>query len=295
MLRFAPSPNGPLHLGHAVSAIANETMAAKLGLPLTVRMEDIDRSRARPQHEEAILADLAFLGIAWSGPMRRQSEHFPEYADALERLRRRGLVAPSFATRREIACRTPGGRRDPDGAPLFPGDAAILGEAEAARRRASGEPAAFRLHMARAIAAVGAVAWTEVGATGGDPRRVAAAPERWGDVVLARRDVPTSYHLSVVVDDAAQGISHVVRGADLFAATAVHRVLQRLLDLPEPVYRHHPLVIGPDGRKLSKSAGSEGIAALRAAGMSAGAVRRAAAAAIAGSVREDGEPERERQ
>lgn len=279
MLRFAPSPNGPLHLGHAVSAIANETMATTLSRPLTVRMEDIDRTRARPEHEAAILNDLAFLGIGWTGPMRRQSEHFALYTDTLDRLRRRGLLTPSFATRRELA--EVAGPRDPDGAPLFPGDEAVLGAAEAARRRIKGEPATWRLRMAAALALTGEVAWTEVDAAGRHPVRVAGEPERWGDVVLARKGVPTSYHLAVVMDDAEQGISHVVRGADLRAATAVHRVLQQLLNLPEPLYHHHALVLGPDGRKLSKSAGSEGIAVMRARGMTAAEVRQAAAAAVA--------------
>ena len=275
MLRFAPSPNGLLHLGHALSAIANETMAAALGKPLTVRMEDIDRSRSRPEFEAAILADLAWLGVAWSPPMRRQSEHFGDYEAALARLRDMGLLYPSFATRREIAdfCRVPGLPRDPDGAPLFPGDAVVLGAAEAARRRAAGEPSAWRLAMADAAARCGDLTFTRTNRLGRPLRRVPADPLAWGDVVLARKDTPTSYHLAVVVDDAAQGITHVVRGEDLFAATAVHRVLQTLLGLPAPLYHHHRLILGPDGRKLSKSNGAESLAAMREAGFTAQDVR----------------------
>lgn len=283
MLRFAPSPNGLLHIGHALSAIANERMAAYLGRPLTVRIEDIDTTRARPHFEAAILEDLAWLGIGWTPPLRRQSEHFAEYAEALERLKARGLVYPSFATRREIAeaARTLGLPRDPDGAPRFFGDAPILGEGEAARRRTSDAPAAWRLDMARAVAATGPLSWTEVDALGRDPRQIPADPLAWGDVVLARKETPTSYHLSVTVDDAVQGIGHVVRGRDLLHATSVHRVLQSLLGLPAPAYRHHPLILGPDGRKLSKSNGAESLAALREAGVTPGEVRRRALAAEA--------------
>ncbi|WMS41562.1 tRNA glutamyl-Q(34) synthetase GluQRS [Acuticoccus sp. MNP-M23] len=274
MLRFAPSPNGPLHRGHALSLLANEAMADVLGLPLTIRMEDIDQSRARPAFERAILADIAWLGVAWTPPMRRQSEHFADYRDALTRLSARGLIYPSFATRREIAqAMRPGAPRDPDGAPRFIGDDAILGEAETARRRAGQTPAAWRLHMARAVDLVGTPTFRTVTADGTPDGEMPADPLAWGDVVLARKDTPTSYHLSVVVDDAHQGISHVVRGADLLAATAVHRVLQTLLDLPAPAYRHHPLILGPDGRKLSKSAGAESLEALAADGLTPGALR----------------------
>jgi len=282
MLRFAPSPNGPLHIGHALSAVANERMAEAVGRPLTVRMEDIDTTRSRPEHVAGILDDLAWLGIGWTPPMRRQSEHFAEYGDALDRLRARGLVYPSFATRREIAeaARILGLSRDPDGAPRFPGDAAIVGEAEAARRAARDAPAVWRLHMARAVAETGPLAWQETDAEGRNPRTVPADPIAWGDVVLARKETPTSYHLSVVVDDAVQGITHVVRGRDLFAASAVHRVLQALLGLPAPLYHHHPLILGPDGRKLSKSNGAEALATLREAGLSAGEVRARALAAV---------------
>ncbi|WP_108660773.1 tRNA glutamyl-Q(34) synthetase GluQRS [Acuticoccus kandeliae] len=275
MLRFAPSPNGLLHIGHAYSVIANERMADAVGRALTVRIEDIDQTRARPHFEAAILADLDWLGVDWKRPLRRQSEHFAAYEAALDALRARDLVYPSFASRREIAesARITGAPRDPDGAPIFAGDADILGEREAARRRREDEPGAWRLDMARAIAGLPPLDWTELDGTGKSVMRVAADPLAWGDVVLARKDVPTSYHLSVVVDDAVQGISHVVRGEDLMPSTAVHRVLQGLLGLPAPLYHHHRLIMGPDGRKLSKSNGAEGLSALREAGLGPADVR----------------------
>ena len=290
MLRFAPSPTGFLHLGHVASALANERMACALGRPLTVRMEDIDTTRARAHFEDAILDDLAWLGIDWCPPMRRQSAHFGDYAAALEQLSHEGFVYPSFATRREIAeaAHRLGLRPDPDGGPRVRHDTQILGEIEHARRRADGTPAAWRLHMEKAVAATGALTWVEVSADGGDPCLIPADPLAWGDVVLARKETPTSYHLSVTVDDAAQAITHVVRGCDLRCATAVHRVLQTLLGLPAPAYHHHPLVMGPDGRKLSKSNGAESLAALREAGLSPDDVRCRAQAAVTSGARATG-------
>ncbi|MEM8551332.1 MAG: tRNA glutamyl-Q(34) synthetase GluQRS [Pseudomonadota bacterium] len=275
MLRFAPSPNGFLHLGHALSLLANEQLAQVLDRPLTIRIEDIDTGRARPEFEAAIFEDTAWLGVALTPPFRRQSAHFAQYLGMVGQLREAGLVYPSFATRREIAGAVPcGGPRDPDGAPLFPGDAAVLGEKEADRRRASGEPAAWRLDMAEALKRIDSpVTMAMVDGEGGALGHKACDPAAWGDVVLARKDTPTSYHLAVVVDDAAQGISHVVRGEDLLAATAVHRVLQILLDLPAPAYFHHRLVPGDDGRKLSKSNGALSLRALREEGWSADRVR----------------------
>ncbi|MEM8854314.1 MAG: tRNA glutamyl-Q(34) synthetase GluQRS [Pseudomonadota bacterium] len=265
MLRFAPSPNGPLHKGHALSLLANEAMAKALDTPMTVRMEDIDRSRARPHFEAAILDDIAWLGVAWQPPMRRQSEHFAAYEDALSRLRDADLIYPSFATRKEIAAAkaTRWAGRDPDGAPRFAGDEAVIGPEETARRRAEDAPAAWRLRMDRALEAVGVQTFTEVDGLGGNPAQVATDPAAWGDVVLARKEVPTSYHLSVVVDDAAQAITHVVRGADLRPATAIHRLLQALLGLAAPAYHHHRLILCANGRKLSKSSGATSLAATR--------------------------------
>lgn len=283
VLRFAPSPNGLLHLGHAFSALENEAVAARLGGRLLLRIEDIDRTRCRPEYEAAMIEDLAWLGIAFETPPRRQSEHLGLYREALERLDSMGLVFASFESRAELkalaaAREAETGRpwpTDPDGAPLYAGVGARLSAAERQALIAAGRPHALRLAMAEALARIGRpLSWTEVDEAGRPVRTVAARPERWGDVVLARKDVGTSYHLSVVTDDAVQGITHVVRGEDLFAATAVHRLLQELLGLPEPLYRHHRLVLGPDGRKLSKSDQAEGFRALRGKGMSPADIRR---------------------
>lgn len=283
VFRFAPSPNGRLHLGHALSALVNFERAQAAGGRFLLRFEDIDTERCRPEYEAAIREDLAWLGIAFEEPVRRQSEHFDAYRAALTDLDRRGLLVRSFATRREIATAAAAAAAagapwplDPDGVPLFPGDAALLPADEIARRAAAGEPAATRLGMAAAIEAVGTpLTWTESGeGPAGETGTVLARPETFGDVVLARKETPTSYHLSVVVDDALQGVTHVVRGADLFAATAVHRLLQTLLGLPEPVYHHHRLVLGPDGRKLAKSNRDTSLAELRAGGATPANIRR---------------------
>jgi len=278
VFRFAPSPNGYLHLGHAFSALLNADMARAAGGRLLLRIEDIDATRCRPDYERAIYEDLAWLGLAWERPVRRQSDHLDAYRAALSRLHARGLVYPSYETRGEIARlvaerEAAGGGpgswpRDPDGAPLYPLPPRSGG-------RKGGEPAAWRLDMARALAEAGALSWREEGAgLDGEAGTIPADPARWGDVVLARKETPTSYHLSVVLDDALQGVTHVVRGCDLFHATALHRLLQALLGLPAPVYRHHRLVLGPDGRKLSKSAGAPALRRLRADGAGPGDIRR---------------------
>ena len=283
VFRFAPSPNGRLHLGHALSALVNAERAQAAGGRFLLRFEDIDTERCRPEYEEAIREDLAWLGIAFEEQVRRQSEHFDAYRDALAVLDARGLLVRSFATRREIATASAAAAAagapwplDPDGMPLFPGDAALLSADDIARRAAVGEPAATRLAMQAAIDAVSApLTWAEAGeGPAGETGTVFARPEAFGDVVLARKETPTSYHLSVVVDDALQGVTHVVRGADLFAATAVHRLLQALLGLPEPVYHHHRLVLGPDGRKLAKSNRDTSLAELRAGGATPSDIRR---------------------
>jgi glutamyl-Q tRNA(Asp) synthetase len=282
VFRFAPSPNGHLHLGHAYSAVLNSRMAAEAGGRFLLRIEDIDATRCRPEYEEAMFDDLRWLGLAWEEPVRRQSEHLGPYADALARLAARGLIYPSFESRAEIAAlvaereRAGPWPRDPDGAPLYPGTAKALTPQERDRRMAAGDPYAQRLDMAAALAAIrGApLAWTETGAgPSGETGRVPARPSQWGDVVLARKDVPTSYHLSVVVDDALQGITHLVRGQDLFAATSLHRLLQILLVLPEPIYHHHRLILDGDGRKLSKSTRATGLRELRAGGASPADIR----------------------
>jgi glutamyl-Q tRNA(Asp) synthetase len=276
IFRFAPSPNGYLHLGHAFSAALNFAMARRGSGRFLLRIEDIDRMRCRPAYEAAIFEDLAWLGLAWEEPVRRQSEQFDDYAAALARLEAMGLVYPSFESRAEIArlvaAREAAGpwRRDPDGVPLYPGIAKALPEAERRRLIDSGRPYALRLDMAAAIAAAAGTgsAHLTFRETGSGPQTgtIVADPGAWGDVVLARKDAPASYHLCVVVDDALQGITHVVRGLDLYAATGLHRLLQHLLGLPEPIYHHHRLILDADGRKLSKSDASTGLRELRAAG-----------------------------
>jgi glutamyl-Q tRNA(Asp) synthetase len=279
VFRFAPSPNGHLHLGHALSALNNFDLARGAGGRFLLRIEDIDAARCRPDYEQAIYDDLAWLGITWEEPVRRQSAHFDDYRAALARLDALGLVYPSFESRGEIA-RLVAERethapwpRDPDGAPLYPGDALSLAPAERRRRMETGVPYALRLDMAAAIARTGALTWSETG-TDSRPGSVTAAPQMWGDVVLARKDMPTSYHLAVVVDDARQGVTHVVRGKDLFWSTSVHRVLQALLGLPAPNYHHHRLILDAEGKKLSKSTRATALRALRESGATAADIRR---------------------
>jgi glutamyl-Q tRNA(Asp) synthetase len=277
VFRFAPSPNGYLHLGHALSALVNFDMARAAGGRFLLRIEDIDAARCRPHYEQAIYEDLAWLGITWEKPVRRQSAHLDDYRAALGQLD--GLLYPSFETRGEIARlvaereRHAPWPRDPDGAPLYPGDARSLAAVERRRRMEAGEPYALRLDMAAALARTGALSWIDI-ACGGKTTPVAASPQMWGDVVLARKETPTSYHLSVVIDDAEQGVTHVVRGQDLFAATSVHRVLQALFALAAPIYHHHRLILDADGQKLSKSTRATALRALRETGASSADIRR---------------------
>jgi len=281
VFRFAPSPNGFLHLGHALSAVLNADLAKQAGGRLLLRIEDIDATRCKPEFEQAILEDLAWLGIEWEQPVRRQSDHFDDYRAALDRLEKADLVYPAFESRSEIA-RLVEARRldtgqdwpsDPDGAPLYPGKARELPEEERSRRRAS-EPFALRLDMATAQARAGRdLTWREEDGNGA--RDVPAHPERWGDVILGRKETPASYHLAVVLDDALQGVTHVVRGMDLFEATAIHRLLQELLGLPAPVYRHHRLLLDRDGNKLAKRTKSTTLRDLRASGWTPVDVRHA--------------------
>ncbi|AUC11854.1 MULTISPECIES: tRNA glutamyl-Q(34) synthetase GluQRS [Agrobacterium] len=278
--RFAPSPNGPLHLGHALSAFLNHDMALDNGGRFLLRIEDIDQTRCTPRLEQAIYDDLGWLELSWEEPVRRQSEHFDEYRMALHRLIEADLAYPAFLSRGETraivgAFEAEGGTwpRDPDGAPLYPSVDRERPKAERAALLASGRQHAWRLDMDKAIrCARTPLFWQESGdgATG----QIEALPALWGDVVLSRSDAPSSYHLSVVVDDALQGITHVVRGMDLFHATAIHRLLQQLLDLPQPAYHHHRLILGTDGRKLSKSEGGTGLSALRAEGATPSDIRR---------------------
>ncbi len=287
VFRFAPSPNGELHLGHAYSALLNARMAEAAGGRLLLRIEDIDTTRCAPEFEAAIYRDLAWLRIGWEQPVRRQSEHFGEYAQALDALVEAGLVYPSFLTRGEARAmiaeaEADGGDwpRDPDGVALVPTVERALPDRERRARMAAGEPYAWRLNVDAALAHIGghgggALSWREQGAgPQGESGSIAADPVAWGDVVIARKEVPTSYHLSVTVDDALQGVTHVVRGRDLYHATAVQRLLQELLGLPQPVYFHHDLILGDDGRKLSKSRQDTGLGALRAAGLTPADVAR---------------------
>jgi len=295
--RFAPSPTGRLHLGHAWSAIQAHDFARAAGGAFTLRIEDIDGTRSRPEHVEAILRDLEWLGLEWDGEISFQSQRLGLYEEALDRLRAMGLLYPCFCTRADIAASltAPHG---PEGA-LYPGTCRGLEAPDL------GKPHCWRLDMGRAIQNLplpvgereGARA-EGVGRERGSEASIATAPlpsaasrlppsPQWGegltwqdafagripadpasagDVVLARKDAPASYHLAVTVDDAAQGITHVVRGVDLFAATHVHRLLQALLGLPTPEYRHHPLLLGPDGTRLAKRHGAPGLEAMRLAG-----------------------------
>jgi len=276
VLRFAPSPNGYLHLGHAYSALLNYKMAKELGGRFLLRIEDIDLQRSRPEYEAAIFEDLAWLGIEWEEPVMRQSQRFADYELALDRLDSRGLVFPCFCSRSDIAAKVAElgvWQLDPDGQPLYPGTCKHLSEAERRGRLASGQYAARRLDMARALAnAEGQFGWNEY-SEGREARAINAEPSLWGDAVIGRKDVPTSYHLAVVVDDAAQGVTDIVRGLDLFNATSLHRLLQEWLDLPAPNYHHHHLLTDDEGHKLSKSLKAKSLRQLRADGVTPADIR----------------------
>lgn len=281
VFRFAPSPNGDLHLGHALSALLNADMARAAGGSLILRIEDIDADRCRPEFAASIYEDLAWLGLEWEQPVRRQSEHLDEYRAALAKLDAMQLTFPSFESRAEIVrlvaereshARWP---RDPDGTPLYPGAARQMKLEECTARIAAGEPYAVRLDMTRAIEFAEDLSWSESGAgPAGESGNVMADPGAWGDVVLARKELPTSYHLSVVVDDALQGVTHAVRGNDLFWSTSVHRMLQALLGLPVPRYHHHRLILDESGRKLSKSTRATALRELRRNGAAPADIRR---------------------
>jgi glutamyl-Q tRNA(Asp) synthetase len=266
--RFAPSPTGLLHLGHAYSALH----AAAHGDRFLLRVEDIDVTRCRPQFEAALLEDLAWLGLIWERPVRRQSEHLDDYRAALDRLEAMGLLYKCFHSRKELDAALSAPHHPPLSGPDGPAvtDTDTLMDAgERARREAAGEAYALRLRMAEAIRQVGSLTWTD--RTHGDQ---AARPEVFGDVVLARKDIATSYHLAVTVDDALQGVTLVTRGDDLFQATHVHRLLQALLDLPVPEWAHHPLLVDPaTGRRFAKRDRSLTLRALRASGVTPEEVR----------------------
>jgi glutamyl-Q tRNA(Asp) synthetase len=281
VFRFAPSSNGYLHLGHAYSALLNFDLARDTGGRFLLRIEDIDATRCRPEFETAIYEDLTWLGIAWETPVRRQSEHLSDYRDAVAKLSAQDLVYPAFESRAElarlVARREANGPwpRDPDGVPLYPGTAKSLSPDARARLLESSAPLALRLDMIAASARAGELGWIEHGeGSHGESGAVAARPEGWGDVILSRKETPTSYHLSVVIDDALQGVTEVVRGQDLFWSTSMHRLLQQLLGLPQPVYRHHRLILDAAGRKLSKSTQATGLRELRASGATPADIRR---------------------
>jgi len=271
--RFAPSPTGYLHLGHVRSALEGWRAARRAGGRFLLRLEDIDHTRCREAYADAIVEDLAWLGLDWDGPIRRQSEHVADYQVALARLEDEGLLYPCFCTRRAIQAeiaRAGGAPQGEMGAP-YPGTCRHLTATERAEKRLSAPDYALRLDVAAAVARTGPLAWIE------DDRPVEAQPAL-GDVVLARKELPTSYHLAVTVDDALQGVSLVTRGADLFAATHIHRLLQALLGLPTPRYRHHPLLTGADGKRLAKRDGALTVRAMRAAGMTPADILAAAGA-----------------
>jgi len=264
--RFAPSPTGLLHLGHAHSALFAFTAARRAGGRFLLRVEDIDGGRCRPEFIQAIFDDLAWLGLDWEWPVRRQSDHPADYRAALDRLGAEGLVYPCFCTRKDIADAA-GAPHGPDG-PIYPGTCRQLSATERQARIAAGAPFALRLAVGEALRRTGPLRWHDRAAG-----PVAADPAAFGDVVLARKDTPTSYHLAVTVDDALQGVSLVTRGVDLFAATHVHRLLQALLDLPAPEYHHHRLITDADGRRLAKRDRAATLRSLREAGHGADAVR----------------------
>ncbi|MGL5446516.1 MAG: tRNA glutamyl-Q(34) synthetase GluQRS [Rhabdaerophilum sp.] len=273
VFRFAPSPNGHLHLGHAYSALLNARLARESGGRFLVRIEDIDTARCTPQRVADCLEDLAWLGLEWEEPVLRQSRETARYQASAETLRTRGLIYPCFCTRSDISKAVGNNAlRDPDGASLYPGTCRHLSQNETEARIAGDEAFALRLDSRRAIASlVTPLDWRERGE--GSEAAIPADPAIWGDVVLVRKDIPTSYHLAVVLDDAMQGVTHVVRGRDLYHATSIHRLLQTLLGLHAPVYHHHALIVDDEGRKLSKSAVSTPLRQLRAEGTSAGEIR----------------------
>ena len=267
--RFAPSPTGPLHLGHAYSALLGHDYARQRGGTFLLRIEDIDPGRSRAAFIDGIIEDVEWLGMMPDGEILYQSERLPLFAEALDRLKAKGLVYPCFCTRSAIAAEIAASAAAPHGpeGQVYPGTCRRLSAGEREQRRAA-EPHAWRLDMEAARASAGTLSWFE-----GDTE-VPAEPEQFGDVVLARKDAPVSYHLAVTVDDAAQDVSDVVRGRDLMAATHVHRLLQALLGLSPPRYHHHPLLLDAEGRRLAKRSGAPTIAGMRLAGVDPGELAR---------------------
>jgi len=265
VFRFAPSPNGYLHLGHAFSALLNVKMAREHGGRFLLRIEDIDAVRSKPDYERAIYEDLDWLGVTWEEPVWRQSEHFDGYGAALGALKALGLLYPCTCSRTDIAkavTNRPDWPHDPDHSPLYPGTC------KTPYREPPQEPHAWRIDMAKALKLVGQtqITWQEQKPGSAEIQTIAAHPDAWGDAVLARKDIGTSYHIAVITDDAAQGVTDIVRGLDLYAATSLHRLLQSLLNLPAPTYHHHALILDEARQKLSKSTQSKSLRALREEG-----------------------------
>lgn len=263
--RFAPSPTGLLHMGHAYSALLAYRQAEANDGDFLLRIEDIDQGRCRPKFVDAIFEDLAWLGLTWSTPVRIQSEHFTDYRNALQTLKDRGVAYPCFCTRKDIQreiSRAPSAPHGPDGV-IYPGTCRTIGRELAISRIETGDPHAWRLNLSAALAVTGNnLVWND------EIRgEIVAAPDLLGDIVLARKDTPTSYHLSVVCDDALQGITHIIRGNDLFHATHIHVVLQKLLGLPTPIYHHHKLLTDGSGKRYAKRDKAQTLAQTRADGI----------------------------
>ncbi|AVX03074.1 glutamate--tRNA ligase [Maritalea myrionectae] len=274
VLRFAPSPNGHLHLGHAFSALLTNRIAHQLGGRTLLRIEDIDQARCTPELLQQMLDDLDWIGFEHDGEATKQSDNFDRYRTAAETLKQRGLLYPCFCSRKQIR-ENADARTDPDGAPIYPGTCRHLSADEISDKLAKNMPHSYRLNMQKALAQTGTPTWMEMEADLKTIHTINTDPMAWGDVILVRKDTPTSYHLSVVLDDAVQHISHVTRGKDLYFATAIHRVLQIVLDLPEPLYHHHDLIRDEAAEKLSKSKKAQSLKELRQQGWSAQQVRAA--------------------
>jgi glutamyl-Q tRNA(Asp) synthetase len=275
--RFAPSPTGYLHLGHAFAALYAADLARESGGRFLMRIEDTDRTRARPEFEAAISEDLTWLGLTWEEPVRRQSEHFDDYAEALSSLKTMGCAYPCFCTRKEIEAEFAASVNAPHGpdGPIYPGTCRAHSAAEREQRLARGDQHAWRLDVSKAVALAGApLSFEEIGGgPNGEHGTIAVKAGLFGDFVLARKDAPASYHLAVVVDDALQGVTLVTRGNDLFAAAHVHRLLQALLKLPVPQYSHHRLILDASGKRLAKRDQATTLKHLRAGGWTPARVR----------------------
>lgn len=273
ILRFAPSPNGFLHLGHAYSALITHQWALEMGGQWLLRIEDTDPERTKPEFVAAIYQDLKWLGLSWPEPVLVQSTHFDIYKTAAGKLGGMGLLYPCFCSRKTIRTHATD-QTDPDGAPIYPGTCKHFSAEDIKHRQVRGDPVQYRLDMDKALAKTGPLTFTRAGPTPMDRPQIAyAQPRRWGDVVIQRKGTPTSYHLSVVVDDAAQNITHVTRGRDLQAATDIHILLQFLLGLPAPIYTFHKLILDDNNNKLSKSVRSQSLHALRKEGATPQSIR----------------------